>query len=282
MLELLPLAVPSLPSRYTPPSDSLLKRHLLDIQNVSVLTPSKLKLKPLQGSCQSSFNPMSRLMSHYSWLLYSNSPTRQTGIIIVLGKCVALGWSHVISSLVLPITPPWWFRGSSLPHFLMKAPAQYHPPLSFQRIHGQTQIPLLILAPFGCCFIWLLQFLLFILSRMPPWPQILFTAAAPHLGIHNCNWYFFILSIISTFWSREFEWVSVPCKQTHLEEDGCHMCMLKIGMPSPRRDYFSQIWKLKVSCINVLKVHLTHLLKSADSKDADSGLHPILTTKEAL
>lgn len=155
MLELLPLAVPSLPSRYTPPSDSLLKCHLLDIQNVSVLTSSKLKLKPLQGSCQSSFNPMSWLMSHYSWLLYSNSPTRQTGIIIVLGKCVALGWSHVISSLVLPITPPWWFRGSSLPHFLMKAPAQYHPPLSFQRIHGQTQILLLILS----CTIWMLFYM---------------------------------------------------------------------------------------------------------------------------
>lgn len=283
MIELPPLAAPSLPSRDPLPSDSLLKHHLLDIQNVSVLIPSKLKWKPLQDSCQSNFNPMSWLMSHYSWLLYPNSPTRQTGIIIVLGKCVALGWGHVISSLVLPITLPWWFRGSSLTCFLMKAPAQNHPPLGFQRIHGQTQSCCSsCLAPLGCCFIWLLQFSLFILSRVPPWPQKWFTAGAPYLGIHNWNGYSFILSIISTFWLREFEWVSVPCKQTHLEGDGCHMCMLKIGMPSLRRGYFSQIWKLKVLSINALKVHLRHLFKSKDSKDADSRLHPILITKVAL
>lgn len=138
------------------------------------------------------------------------------------------------------------------------------------------------LAPLGCCFIWLLQFSLFILSRVPPWPQKWFTAGAPYLGIHNWNGYSFILSIISTFWLREFEWVSVPCKQTHLEGDGCHMCMLKIGMPSLRRGYFSQIWKLKVLSINALKVHLRHLFKSKDSKDADSRLHPILITKVAL
>lgn len=65
MRKLLPLAVPRLPSSYTLPSDSL-EHHWLDIHSVSVLTPSKFKLKPLQGSCQSSFNPMSGLMSHHS------------------------------------------------------------------------------------------------------------------------------------------------------------------------------------------------------------------------
>ena len=89
--ELLPLGLPSLPSKYTLPSDSLLKYHLLDIQNVSVLTPTKLKLKPLQGSCQSGSNPMSQLVSHYSQLFSPNSPTRYTGVFIVLGICFALG-----------------------------------------------------------------------------------------------------------------------------------------------------------------------------------------------
>lgn len=147
-------------------------------KNVSVITP-KWKLKPLQGSCQSDSDPMSQLISHYSWLLYPNSPTRQTGIIIVLGIYFApfqpLGWGHAISSLVLPITPPWSFRDSGLPHILTKAPAQNHPPLSFQRIHDWAQILLLIMR---CFFFYVVAVLVYIAKYATLTPDIIYSRGA--------------------------------------------------------------------------------------------------------
>lgn len=193
MIGLLPLDLPSLSSMYTLPSGFFLKYHLLGVQKCFSDYTYYVEVK-------TSSRPLSIWFQLNVSANFPDSPTGQTGIIIVLGIYFApfqpLGWGHFISSLVLPITPSWSFRDSGLPHILTKAPVQNHPPLNFQRIHDRAQILLLIMCWF---FLWLLQFL-FILPNMPHWLQKLFTAEVLQLGIHNWDWSFSILSIISTFW----------------------------------------------------------------------------------
>ena len=65
---------------------------------------TKLELKFLPGSHQSASNPMSQFISHYSLLLYPNSPRQ----IIVLKICLLLSilWAEVILSLLWSYPSP--------------------------------------------------------------------------------------------------------------------------------------------------------------------------------
>lgn len=151
-----------------------------------------------QGSHQSGSNPKSQLIYHYFWFLYPNSPTRQTGIIVLSIYFVLfqpLGWGHIFSSLVpgIQICPTFSWRLQSRIIYLW---------VSKGLMIRSKSCCQSCFAPLECCFIWSLQLLLFIMLSMQHWPQELFIAGIPHLGIHNWDRYFSILSTISTVWLR--------------------------------------------------------------------------------
>lgn len=154
----------------TLPLDFLLKYHFLDVQNVSVITPTKLESKPIQGSCQSCSNPMSRLISPYSWIhpKFSHQADRYYYYycpwnILCFLPAFRLRSRHLFSDATHHLS---WFSGSQVcPIFSWRL----HPRI----IHLWTSKGFMIspqswgqscFAPFGCCFIWLLQFLLLIFS----------------------------------------------------------------------------------------------------------------------
>lgn len=98
---------------WTPPSDSFLKYHLLDVPNVSVITPTKLESKLLQSFYQSGSKPMSRLISYYSWSFTQTlPPDTQVLLLLLLSSEYTFPfprlWAEVMSSL------PWCY-----PSFLL-------------------------------------------------------------------------------------------------------------------------------------------------------------------
>lgn len=162
-------------SMYTLPSGFLLKYHLLGVQKCFGDYTYYVEVK-------TSSRPLSIWFQLNVSANFPDSPTGQTGIIIVLGIYFApfqpLGWGHFISSLVLPITPSWSFRDSGLPHILTKAPVQNHPPLNFQRIHDRAQILLLIMCWFFFSFFMVVAVFVYIAKYATLTPEIIYSRGA--------------------------------------------------------------------------------------------------------
>lgn len=145
-----------------------------------------------------------------------NSPHRQRGIIIiiiVLGLCFSLfqllGWGHLNTSPVLPVTSPGSFTDLGLSHLLLKAPAIIHLWASWSapnHVLYQLGTGLYVYCSAGC--LWC-QYATLI-------PEIIWSKG-PSPGDPVLGLIILYLSIISTLWWKWFELVSDPCKQTPLE-----------------------------------------------------------------
>lgn len=140
--------------------------------------------------------------------LSPNSPPRQTGIIaVVLRVCFSLfqllGWGHVISSLMLPITPPGlsWISCPTLSWRLL--PTEIYLWASWSVLnHVLYHLGIAFYVPCSSCCLRC---------------QLCHTNPRSYLEQRSLTWGSNIgtdnsLSIISTLWWKQFELVSVPRK----------------------------------------------------------------------